>query len=89
MNDDAFERAAIRAEAEHLRQRDERRAAGVRTGFRIHFTVFLAVQLFLFVIWLVLWQFAGGTTFPWFLFALLGWGIGVAAHYAAVRGRMR
>jgi hypothetical protein len=27
--------------------------------------------------------------YPWFVFPLLGWGIGLAAHYVAVRGRLR
>ena len=84
MTDDAFERAADREEAE----RRERRGHGARAGFRIHLTVFIAVQLLLVVIWAMQWAL-GGTSHPWFLYALFGWGIGVAAHYAAVRDRIR
>ena len=85
---DAFERAAEREETEHDRRRSERRARGARTGFRIHLTVFIAVQVLLVAIWALQWAL-GGTSHPWFVYALLGWGIGVAAHYAAVRDSIR
>jgi hypothetical protein len=76
---DAFERAAARAEDEDRRRRRERSARGHRKGFRIHATVFVAVQILLVVTWAL-----GGAGYPWFLFALGGWGVGLAAHYAAV-----
>lgn len=98
MTDDPFERAVRRAEAsERAEQLDDvrRRAVGPwskfnNTAFRIHASVFVAVNLLLLVIWL-------GTTpggYPWPLFVFFGWGIGVVAHYAAVkehvdRGRRR
>ena len=78
---DAFERAAERAEAEDRRRRRERSARGARASFRIHATVYVAVQLLLVVVWALT-----GMGHPWFLYALLGWGVGLAAHYAAVRG---
>ena len=78
---DAFERAAERAEAEDRRQRKERAERGARTGFRIHATVFVAVQVMLVVVWA-----ATGMGHPWFIYPLFGWGIGLAAHYATVRG---
>jgi hypothetical protein len=81
---DAFERAAERAEAETRRQRQERAARGSRTGFRIHATVFVAVQLMLVVVWALT-----GGGYLWFLFPLFGWGIGLAAHFAAVRESYR
>lgn len=87
MSDDPFERAVQRLEATHEREEAERRARhrdrvsrGHRQGFRIHATVFVAVQLFLVVIWA-----ATGAHYPWFLYPLFGWGIGLAAHYAAIR----
>ena len=85
---DAFERAAERAETEDHRRRRERRARGHRNGFRIHATVFAAVQVLLVVVWALQWQL-GGTAHPWFLYALLAWGVGLAAHYAAVRDSLR
>ena len=77
---DAFERAAERAEAESRRQRRERHQRGERAGFRIHATVYIAVQLMLVVVWATT-----GGGYPWFVFPLLGWGIGLAAHFAAIR----
>jgi hypothetical protein len=85
---DAFERAADREEEEYRDGRRRRHAQGHRTGFRIHLTVYLAVQVLLFAVWLVVWQ-TSGDGYPWFLFPLLAWGVGVLAHYAAVRDTMR
>ena len=48
-----------------------------RRAFYVHLAVFAAVQAALVGIWAL----AGGG-YPWFLFALLGWGIGVVAHGA-------
>ena len=81
---DAFERAAERAETESRRLRTERAARGNRLAFRIHATVFVAVQLMLVVVWAL----TGGGE-PWFLYALIGWGIGLAAHFAAIRDSYR
>ncbi len=81
---DAFERAAERAESETRRQRRELSARSRRKGFQIHATVFIAVQILLVVVWAVQWQ-SGGTSYPWFLCPLFGWGIGLAAHYLAIR----
>lgn len=81
---DAFERATERAEATTRRRRRERAAGGQRKGFRIHATVFVVVQIMIFAIWALQWQ-TGGTGYPWFIYPLLGWGAGLAAHYIAVR----
>jgi fatty acid desaturase len=46
--------------------------------FRNHVLIYLAVNALLFSIWLVVALVVGGAAwFPWFLFPLLGWGIGV------------
>lgn len=89
---DAFERAAERAESEQ-RRRDRARwrqhhARIQRTAFRIHATAYVAVQTLIFAIWVIVWQL-GGTAHPWFIYPLLGWGIGLAVHYAAVRDSWR
>lgn len=81
---DAFERAAERAEAEYSRHRRERIAGAQRTGFRIHATVFVAVQLLLVGVWALT-----GGGYPWFFYALGGWGVGLAAHYAVARDSFR
>ena len=89
MTDDAFERAAEREESEHRRRGRERRARGVRAGFRIHLTVYIAVQVLLVAIWGLEVALDGSFHHPWFLYALFGWGIGLAAHYAACRDSIR
>jgi hypothetical protein len=81
---DPFERAAARTETEYRRRRHERSSRIHRTGLRIHASVFLAVQLLLVVVWALQWQL-GGTDHPWFLYALVGWGVGLVAHYAVTR----
>jgi len=73
MTHDPFERAAER----------ERSAAVARAGFRIHFAIYAAVQVVLFVIWH--YYHSPHEVMPWFLFPLLGWGVGVVAHFVAVR----
>lgn len=85
---DAFERAAELADAEGRRRSRERYARARRKGFRIHATVFVAVQLSLMVVWALEWLL-DGTAQPWFLYALAGWGVGLAVHYAAVRDTFR
>ena len=89
--EDPFERAVTRVEAateredaERQRRRCERYSAGQRKGFRIHATVYVAVQVALVVIWAVI-ALTTSASYPWFIYPLLGWGIGLAAHYAAVR----
>lgn len=95
MQDDPFARAVERAHATEQAQahaaRQRRQAqwsSGNRTAFRTHATVFVSVNLLLFLIWLTTWQLLDGTSYPWFLWPLLGWGIGLAAHYAAVRNHL-
>ncbi len=74
MTEDALDRAAAR----HAR-------SDARQGFRIHAAVFIAVNIFLAVVWAL--TSDGFETMPWFLFPLGGWGIGLAAHFAAIRRR--
>ncbi|MGA9874948.1 MAG: 2TM domain-containing protein [Solirubrobacteraceae bacterium] len=81
---DAFERAAERAEQDTRKRRHERSARNQRKGFQIHATVFVAVQILIVAVWALQWQL-GGTSYPWFVYVLLGWGIGLAAHYASIR----
>lgn len=50
-----------------------------RRGVWMHGIVFAAVNLLLIVIWAVT-----GAGFPWFVFPLFGWLIGLAAHAASV-----
>jgi class 3 adenylate cyclase len=64
-----------------------RRRSGLETSWRIHFTVFVLVNLMLIGIWA-----ASGGGYFWPIWPLLGWGIGVGAHGApllATRGGSR
>jgi len=59
----------------HERQRKE------ESGSTLHFAVYILINSFL----IGLWWFTGGLAiFPWFLFPLLGWGIGIIGHALAV-----
>lgn len=64
------------------RQKVIDRVSKVRGGLVGHFAPFLIVNGFLFYINL---RFGG--TYPWFLWPLGGWAIGVVSHYAAARNR--
>jgi hypothetical protein len=50
-----------------------------KRGFYTHFTVYIVVNIVLFLIW-----FFTGHGFPWFVFPLCGWGIGVIFHFLGV-----
>ncbi|ATG20065.1 hypothetical protein CO705_09375 [Ralstonia pickettii] len=61
------------AESDQALLRRARHRAGARMGFRIHLLSFLAVNAVLAAIALSHGQF-------WFVWPLLGWGMGLAAH---------
>ncbi|MGH2960120.1 MAG: 2TM domain-containing protein [Solirubrobacterales bacterium] len=95
MHDDPFARAVERVETAEQEKRDAKRArrkarnsGHARHAFHIHATVFVAVNLLLIAIWAVTWQLSGGTDYPWFIWVLLGWGVGLAAHWAATRNHL-
>jgi Na+(H+)/acetate symporter ActP len=50
-----------------------------KKGFFIHFAVYIVVNTVLIIIWAVT-----GAPFPWFIFPLAGWGIGVLFHFLGV-----
>jgi hypothetical protein len=61
-----------------------------KKGFFTHLTVYLAVNIFLWVIWLInmggnSWGFGGMRGLPmWPLFPTVGWGIGLVIHCLSV-----
>ncbi|RJP32784.1 MAG: hypothetical protein C4536_05725 [Actinobacteria bacterium] len=57
-----------------LREREAKRIAR-RQWFWLHLAVYVMIQVFLFVIWLL-----SSASYPWFIFPLFGWGVFVAAH---------
>jgi hypothetical protein len=56
-----------------------RQRVRARRGLAIHFIVYVAVNTGLFVLWATT-----GAHHAWFVWPMLGWGIGLAAHAAAV-----
>ena len=59
---------------EELLKRAEK-IAKEKADFYVHFSAYVLVNLMFIVAWLP----AGG--FPWWIFTLFGWGIGVMAHF--------
>jgi hypothetical protein len=57
-----------------------------KQDFRSHLLAFILVNSFLWVIWGVVYAF-GGPVFPWPIFPLLGWGIGLSFHAVDAFGR--
>lgn len=53
-------------------------------AWRIHAAVFVVIQVMLVATW-----WLTSSDFPWFVFPLLGWGSGLAAHYLSARAVMR
>ena len=51
-----------------------------KRGFFTHLAVYILVNIMLVLIW----RFANGGGFPWFIFPLGGWGIGLIIHFLNV-----
>ena len=47
-----------------------------KKGFFSHLAVYIVVNIILILVW----AFASGGGFPWFIFPLCGWGIGLLFH---------
>ncbi len=54
-----------------------RARAQERLGFYIHFSMYIVINALLILIW----WFIVGDGFPWFLFPLVFWGLGIIAHF--------
>lgn len=80
MSQDALDRAVERTRAE----RHERRARRARACFRGHAGVYLIVNLGLIGAWAVD-RLLTGEEDLWFLGSLVGWGIGLLAHWILAR----
>ena len=59
---------------------EARKRVEAKKGFFVHFAVYIAVNIMLVLIW----AFAAGGGFPWFIFPLGGWGIGILFHFLGV-----
>ena len=62
------------SEDEQLRKKAKERAE-LKIGFYWHLPIYVIVNIMLFLIW-----FYTGQGFPWFIFPLIFWGIGLVAH---------
>ena len=51
-----------------------------KQGFFFHIIVYIVVNIVLVLIW----AFVAGRGFPWFIFPLGGWGIGLLFHFLGV-----
>lgn len=60
-----------------LRELATQRVRG-RLGLAIHVSIYLVVNIGLFAIWSI-----SGAAYPWFLWPLFGWGIGIVSHVLA------
>lgn len=63
--------------AEFERAEEKVAAEGARSGFKVHATVFVLVNLLLIIINLTNLSDQG----VWFFYPLIGWGIGLTMHY--------
>jgi hypothetical protein len=54
-----------------------------RASFRRHFTTYVLVNILLWAIWFLSEGRTYGHGFPWPIWPTLGWGIGIASHYAS------
>ena len=57
-------------------------AGGAEIRLRVHTTVFLAVNGFLFLV-----NMLTSRGFPWFFFPLAGWAVGLVSHYQVMRNK--
>lgn len=58
-------------------KRKARKKAEEKADFYTHLGIYIAVNVFLIAIW---YATLGPKGFPWFIFPLFGWGIGVVGH---------
>ena len=59
--------------------KEAKRIVEEKRGFRTHFIIYLCVNALLVIIWAFT-----SRGFPWFVFPLGGWGIGVLFHFLNV-----
>lgn len=84
-----MERTDVTTSASGL-EGDPRAAALARLNkkrdFRAHLLAYILVNAFLWLIWAIVFAF-GGPSFPWPVFPLFGWGIGLSFHAWDAYGR--
>ena len=83
----ATENGAGTLSADALLHKEALRRLKKKRDFRTHLLAYLLVNSFLWLVWGVVWAAAGGPWFPWPLFPLGGWAIGLVFHAWDVYGR--
>ena len=67
---------SVSDDVEYARRRRAQEIAAARYGFRWHLPIYILVNAFLVILWLL-----SGEGFFWPIFPLVFWGIGLLAHY--------
>lgn len=69
------------------RRRQAREIALARYAFRWNLGLYVVINAALVGLWYLTGPFAGTDVFPWPVFPIVFWGIGVSAHYVAAYRR--
>lgn len=83
----------VQQDDQQLRAKAEKRVSA-KIGFHRHLASYVIINIFLVLIWLIVGLTSGGSAWwPWFIFPMVGWGIGLAFHavntYGAAAGGSR
>ena len=54
-----------------------------RASFKTHLCAYVIVNLSLWLLWIFSGDRTAGSGFPWPVWPLMGWGIGLASHYVS------
>ena len=54
-----------------------RKRAQAKIGFYVHLVIYVIINVFLVLLWYIT---SDTTELPWFIYPLIGWGIGLVAH---------
>jgi hypothetical protein len=74
--------------AREATRRRQRQVAAARAGMRWHLGGYVAGSLLMIAIWLAV-GVSAGAWYPWPIWPILGWGIGVFGHVLPVRHTLR
>ena len=59
--------------------REARKIVEAKKGFYVHFVIYLIVSAVIYIVYRLTW-----TGYPWFIWPILGWGVGVLFHFLGV-----
>jgi hypothetical protein len=65
-------------------RRRQRHAAAARLGIRVHVAAYLVSAVLMIAIWVAV-GLTAGAWYPWPIWPILGWGLGLAGHVVPVR----